>query len=181
MCAGMGRHLWEKWVQQLGRPCILVPLRKPAGNRATLALSPGWDTIKAVMSLCLPSLSAWPYGGPLCGGTGLSLHLHMALPFHLPGSTLYLGWPLPWPLVTFLRCSCQGISLTVAPQQPLPLLLPSSLLVSETKSHYVTQVQGALNSPPPALLQRAGITGLCPTLRFSHLIFILCVYTHAQM
>lgn len=50
----------------------------------------------------------------------------------------------------FLEVFLAGDLTDSSSPETLPLLLPSSLLVSETKSHYVTQVRGALNSPPPS-------------------------------
>lgn len=71
----MGRLLWKKRILQLGRPCILVPLKKPAGDHATFQPCPlaGIQSSHAPLSpyhIC-PLTSRWP-----SVRTGLSLHLH---------------------------------------------------------------------------------------------------------
>lgn len=156
-------------------PGILVPLRKPAGDHATFQPCPlaGIQSSHAPLSpyqVC-PLTLRWP-----SVWTGLSLHVHVPLLFRRPGSTFYLDRPLPWQLVTSLRCSWQGISLTVAPA-PLPLLLPNNLLVSGTKSQYVTQVQGDLGfsirqSQPPVCRHYKGKPHTFLLTCFKHLFCV---------
>lgn len=130
--------------------------------------------------MSLPRLSPWPHGGSLYGGTDLSL-LHLCMAFPPLPTTCYLTGLHPDHRSHYWR-SEQALTGRSCPASS-PLLLHISLLVSETESHYVTQVKAgfAVSILLSPLLECGNYRGVSHAWLLSFLIYSVYVCTSVNM